>query len=87
MSVSARSSTTNKFGIKIQLDLDIRQLYMDLPDNSKVMILWVRGGKTIDTKVKTITDKIAIFKERFSMKTNLEFDPNTRITKAKPTSF
>ena len=60
---------------------------MDLEDGTDVMILWIRGGKKIDTKVKQMTDKTAIFKERFSMKTNLEFDPETRITKPKPTSF
>jgi len=60
---------------------------MDLEDGTDVMVLWIRGGKKIDTKIKKVTDKVAIFKERFSMKTNLEFDPETRITKPKPTSF
>ena len=60
---------------------------MDLEDGTEVMVLWIRGEKKIDTRVKAMTDKVAVFKERFSMKTNLEFDPDTRITKSKPTSF
>ena len=86
MSVSSRN-THNAFAVKVQFDIDIRQLSMDLEDGTEVMVLWIRGGKKIDTKVKTVTDKVAVFKERFSMKTSLEFDPDTRITKPKPTSF
>ena len=86
MSFHSRT-TSNAFAVKIQFDIDIRQLFMDLEDGTEVSVVWIRGGKKIDTKVKQITDKTAIFKERFSMKTNLEFDPETRITKPKPTSF
>ena len=60
---------------------------MDIEDGAEVMVLWVHGKKKIDTKKRLITDKKAIFKERFSMKTALIFDPDTRITKPKPTSF
>jgi hypothetical protein len=77
----------NPFALKIQLDIDIRQVRMALEDEAKVMVLWIRGGKKIDTKVKPVQDGVAVLKERFSMKTNLEMDPATRITKPKPTTF
>jgi hypothetical protein len=41
-----------------------------------IVILWKRGAKKIDTKVKSISPEnaTAIFNEQFQMKTQLEWD-------------
>ena len=45
-----------------------------------VLVLWKRGAKTIDTKIKQLSPAIteALFNEKFQMKTQLEFDPLRR---------
>lgn len=83
MSVSAAGG----FSVKVQFDIDIRHVLMEVDDGTELQVLWVRGNRKIDTKVKTVTDGKAVFKERFSMKTSIEFDPDTRKSKPKPTGF
>jgi hypothetical protein len=47
-----------------------------LPIPTDVVILWKRGQKTIDTKVKQLSPSVseAVFNDRFQMKTQLEYD-------------
>ena len=42
----------------------------------KVLILWQRGNKAIDTKVKTLgpNSEVAVFNEKFQMKTAIDWD-------------
>ena len=41
-----------------------------------VVVIWKRGAKTIDTKVKQVTptNPEAIFNDKFQMKTQLDYD-------------
>jgi len=42
---------------KLQFELTIRKLFLqNAPDGASFMVLWIRGGKHIDTRVKTAQD-------------------------------
>ena len=61
---------------KIAIDLNIRSATIAVTEPMDIVILWKRGAKKIDTKIKSITPEntTAIFNEQFQMKTQLEWD-------------
>ena len=62
---------------KVNIDLNIRLAHVDkVPAPIDVTVLWKRGAKTIDTKVKQLSSSVceAVFSEKFQMKTQLDFD-------------
>lgn len=62
---------------KVNIDLNIRLAHVDkVPAPIDVTVLWKRGAKTIDTKVKQLSPSVceAVFSEKFQMKTQLDFD-------------
>ncbi len=61
---------------KVAIDLNIRSAYLKVEEPTEVYIEWQRGGKSIDTKVKDIdpSQNMAMFNEKFQMKTVLEYD-------------
>lgn len=61
-------------------------LLKNVPDDSSLTILWVRGGKNIDTNRRYAKEGTIKFKEKFMMKTSLEFDTNLAQYVAKPVS-
>ena len=66
---------------KVAIDLTIRSACVpSLKDPTEVYIEWQRGTKHIDTKTREIdpsSSPLAVFNEKFQMKTMLEFDPMT----------
>ena len=62
---------------KVNIDLNIRLAHVEkVPAPVDVIVLWKRGAKTIDTKVKQLSPSVseAVFSEKFQMKTQLDFD-------------
>jgi hypothetical protein len=62
---------------KVNIDLNIRLAHVvNVPAPIDVTVLWKRGAKTIDTKVKQLSPSVneAVFSEKFQMKTQLDFD-------------
>ena len=49
-------------------------------------LIFIKGSKDIDTKVKSLQDKKATFNEKFEMKTGIDFDLNLNKFIAKPVS-
>ena len=60
---------------KLQFELTIRRLILkNAPDGVTFMVLWLRGGKHIDTRSKPSQDGTVKIGDKFQMKTSLEFD-------------
>ena len=66
----------NKLQKKVSIDLNIKAAYIKVDEPINVLIIWKRGNKTIDTRSRTIdkTQPLALFNEKFQMKTVLDFD-------------
>lgn len=66
--------------LKISFELSIRKLVLrDAPDQVKFQVLWVRGGKKIDTRTKASQDGQVKIGDKFQMKTSLEMDTTTNL--------
>ena len=66
----------NKMQKKVFIDLNIRAAHINVTEPISVLIIWKRGTKTIDTRSRQI-DKgtpLALFNEKFQMKTVLDYD-------------
>ena len=78
---SVASSALNNPNIaimKLQFELTIRKLFIrDSPNQIEYQVLWVRGGKKIDTRIKLSQDGQVRIGDKFQMKTSLEFDTLT----------
>mmetsp|Transcript_21755 Transcript_21755/g.15582 ORF Transcript_21755/g.15582 Transcript_21755/m.15582 type:complete len:89 (+) Transcript_21755:62-328(+) len=61
---------------KVSIDLNIKSANIKVTEPKEVQILWKRGSKSIDTKLQMITpeDGVAVFNEKFQMKTAIEWD-------------
>ena len=62
---------------KVSIDLNIRALQIkNLQQVTDVLILWKQRTKAIDTKVQRLspTQPVAIFEEKFQMKTAIDWD-------------
>ncbi len=56
----------------MSIDLNIRLAHVEkVSALTDVIVLWKRGAKTIDTKVKQLSPSVseAVFSEKFQMKT------------------
>lgn len=74
--------------IKLQFEVIIRKLFLqNTPDEINFQVLWVRGGKKIDTRCKQSSDGSVKIGDKFQMKTSLEFDTLTNQFVNKPVSF
>lgn len=74
----ASSLNPNVQLLKLSFELSIRKLSMrDAPDQVKFQVLWVRGGKKIDTRTKLCQDGQVKIGDKFQMKTSLELDTVT----------
>ena len=72
---------------KISFELTISRLFLSkVEDDIDFSIIWVRGEKTIETKVKTSSNGQVVFKERFMMKTNIDHNTVTDEYTSKPVS-
>ena len=73
--------------IKLQFEVIIRKLFLkNTPDDVNFQVLWVRGGKKIDTRCKSSADGTVKIGDKFQMKTSLEFDTLTNQFVNKPVS-
>ena len=71
----------------MNFELNIKSLALkNVPDDSQLTILWVRGDKNIDTRTRYSKEGRIKFNEKFMMKTSLEFDTTREIYVAKPVS-
>ena len=90
---SNRRSTTTpmnpNFQIqKLQFELTIRKLFLqNAPDGITFMVLWLRGGKHIDTRSKPSQDGTVKIGDKFQMKTSLEFDTSINQFVPKPSQL
>ena len=51
-----------------------------LPDKTEVLIAWIRGTNVIETRVQELAKEKATFKkEKFSMKTQLDYDTEKQV--------
>ena len=76
----ASSLNPNVQLLKISFELSIRKLVLrDAPDQVKFQVLWVRGGKKIDTRTKASQDGQVKIGDKFQMKTSLEMDTTTNL--------
>lgn len=49
----AKNTNSNLQVVKLSFELNIRRLFLvNTPDDVKYRVLWVRGGKKIDTRKK-----------------------------------
>ena len=69
---------------RVEFQISIRSAYINIPDETELQILWIRGAKKIDTRIKTIKNGKVSFNEKFQMKTALDFDSNTGTYLPKP---
>ena len=74
--------------LKLSFELNIRKLWLaNSTDNTPFTILWVRGGKKIDTRTRQSKDGQTKFGEKFMMKTTLEYNTETDEYFAKPSQL
>ena len=74
--------------LKLSFELNIRKLFLtNAEDNSSFTILWVRGGKKIDTRTRQSKDGQTRFGEKFMMKTTLEYNVESDTYFAKPSQL
>ena len=61
---------------KVNIDFNIRSATINVDQPMNVLVLWKRGKNTIDTKIKQVGpgQPVAMFNEKFQMKTQLEYD-------------
>ena len=61
---------------KVKIDVNIRALYMKVPETLDIIVLWTRGTKKIDTRPRSLKADTGIcqIKEKFEMKTALDYD-------------
>ena len=72
---------------KISFELTISRLFLSkIEDGVDFSIIWVRGEKTIETKVRASNNGQIVFKERFMMKTNIDHNIATDEYSSKPVS-
>ena len=77
-STSSSSHDPNVKILKLQFQLNIRKLYLaKAPDQCPFTLLWMRGGKKIDTQTRKSKDGQTKFGEKFMMKTTLEYNTVT----------
>ena len=87
-STSASSHDPHTKTLKLQFQLNIRKLYTArAPDHSQFTLLWMRGGKKIDTQTRKAKDGQTKFGEKFMMKTSLEYNTQTNEYFTKPSQL
>ena len=67
----------SKLQKKLNIDLNIKSATINnAQELTEILIIWKRSNKTIDTKTKSIDrgQPLAVFNEKFQMKTVLEYD-------------
>jgi len=66
----------NKQQKKVSIDFNIKAAHISLEKAVDLVVIWKRGEKTIDTRVKTYIpgDTSVVFNEKFQMKTVLDYD-------------
>ncbi|CDW82947.1 UNKNOWN [Stylonychia lemnae] len=75
---------TSKKGI--EFEISIRAATINSPDQTNLQVLWIRGPKKIDTRVKQVKDGKVAFNEKFQMKTAMEIGDNGEVL-PKPTTL
>jgi hypothetical protein len=51
--------------MRVEFEIAIRSATIDKPDGTDMKILWIRGAKKIDTRVKQVKDGKVVFNEKF----------------------
>ena len=61
---------------KVNITLTIRAAFIKVEQDVETQILWMRGSKKIDTRVKVLSAEkgSASFNEKFQMKTSLDYN-------------
>ncbi len=54
--------------------MTIKAVHINLEDTTGVQVVWARGTKKIDTRVRMVSRGKATLNEKFQMKTILEYD-------------
>ena len=94
MNITARRSNRlsgkldpNVKQLKLSFELNIRRLNLQkAEDDTDFFIVWVRGEKKIDTKVRQAQQGQVKFSEKFMMTTKLEYDKEKEVFISKPVS-
>ena len=70
---------------RIEFQMRIKGAGIDVPNDTDVFVLWVRGPKKMDTKVVPVNHMRVTINDKFEMKTQIDFDSATGKYLSKPT--